>query len=203
MGLSQRTRAQTTKKKPPRSPSLFPQHLQIPRPHLTPRNPLPQALRTPRPKPDLELLRLGRQARLDIVALQRIEDRLIALVLWRQDVERADQADEGRVQLSVCQVGTDAHPRTGAVTVVGRSGAFGGVEIALGEEGRWVFEVCAVVVGCPCVLFGQLNGDLANDGCVVGAYHVECGACGDGGILVLNVFDADPGQTDWDDRPEA
>ncbi len=78
-------------------------------------------------------------------------------------MERTDQADEGRVQLSIRQVRTDAHARAGAVAVVRCSCALGIVEIALWEEGVGVFEVRCVVVRCPCVLYIKLIFFLVDD----------------------------------------
>ena len=100
-------------------------------------------------------------------------------------------------------MGADTHAGAGAVAVMRRSRAFGIVEIALGEEGVGVFEVRGVIVGCPCVLCFLLACPWSGSSMRRHTYHVERGAGWDGGVLVLNIFDADPGQTDWDDCPEA
>ena len=83
----------------PHAPVVY--RLKILRPLITPPDPLPQRLVIPRPKPNFELLRLSSQAGLDGIALQGIQDRLVALVFRWEDVKSADKSDKGSVELSV------------------------------------------------------------------------------------------------------
>ena len=131
---------------------------QIPRPFLTPPNPPLQRPTIPNPKLHLEPLRLCRQARLDGITLQRIQDRAIPFLLALRNMESGNQTDEGGVELAIGEVRADAHARAGAVGVV-RGAAVRGGEVAGGEEGVGVGEVGGVVVGGVGVLRG--GGGLA------------------------------------------
>lgn len=81
------------------------------------------------PQPHLERFGLRREACLDAVALQRVEDGSIGRVLGRNDAERRNQPEERRVELAVGEVGAHAHAGAGAVAVVRRAAAL---------EWRWV-----------------------------------------------------------------
>jgi hypothetical protein len=89
-----------------------------PRPPLTPRHPFLQPRPIPNPHADFKRLRFRRQARLMSIALQRIEYGCIFRVLGRDDPQGGEDADEGRVELAVGEMGARAHAGAGAVGVL-------------------------------------------------------------------------------------
>lgn len=95
--------------------------LQISRPLITPPDPSLQPGPVPYPKPDLERLRIQRQARLGGVAVKRVQDRLVDRILSRHHLERADEPQKRRVQLAVGQVRAHAHAAAGAIAVMRRA----------------------------------------------------------------------------------
>lgn len=61
--------------------------LQILGPLLTPPHPFLQPPQVPRPESTLKRLRISGQTRRYRITLQRIQNRLILLILWRIDME--------------------------------------------------------------------------------------------------------------------
>lgn len=96
--------------------------LQQGRPLITPPDPSLQHRPVPHPKPDLERLRIQRQARLGGVAVQRVQDRPVRRILCGHHLKGADEPQEGRIQLAVGQMRAHAHAAARAVAVVRRAG---------------------------------------------------------------------------------
>lgn len=119
-------------------------------------NPFPQLGFVPSLQTDLEELRVRRQRRWDIIALNGIDDRVILCVLGLGDGERSDEANVGCEQLTVGKVRPGTHARSGTVGVVG-SAALWVVKEPLGSEFSRISEPFIVVISCPGVLFQTIR----------------------------------------------
>ena len=90
---------------------LHPRHSQsqIHRPLLTFSDPFLQLSFIPDLEPDLESLRLSRQACWNGIALQRVQDRIVTRVFRRQNVEGREESYEGSVEFAIGQMRARTH----------------------------------------------------------------------------------------------
>jgi hypothetical protein len=96
----------------------------------------------PRSKPTFKRLRISRQTRRNSITLQRIQNRLIFLILRRINMKGRKQPNKRSVEFSISEMRACTHARSGSVGVVRCSRAFWVLEIAFYDEGFGVFEVC-------------------------------------------------------------
>ena len=133
-------------------------NLQILRPLLTPFHPLLQHPQIPRAEHTLKRLWISGQTLGDSITLQRIQNRLILLILRRIDMECRDQPNESSIKLAISKMGASTHAGTCSVGIVQGARAFGVLEVPLDREDLGLFEVHRVEDCCPGILLGVSGG---------------------------------------------